>query len=310
MSDSTANLESAVPISVILGYLNFSEGKPDSRFQRRLNDAYAVLAQGADGPRSESSRRPWQALYEILVRRLEELKKEGGAFQDARQADAVMDLTFNRVLPAYRRHHQDLLAHLSDAELFQPFFLARVVEAVLAQGAHAPRSEEAVNSIVTGALNQLNDYVGYRPIAILETRPKGEPYAHERVRPIPLYIRGAGVAWGPYQPLIERTIQVLQAVDPAILADASFDMDLLDVLALDPRAYDQSHPAGRPRNYIFGEWDPHDLDDQGRYRRFVVRGVVLEALVEWVQAQGSQSVGLDETLVQAAAVLAGATVSA
>src|SRR5206468_11850168 len=157
----------------------------------------------------------------------------------------------------------------------------------LAQGANAPSSEEETERLVAGALNQLNDYVGYRPIAILETRPKGEPYAHERVRPIPLYIRGAGVAWTCYQPLIERTIQILQAVDPAILADASFDMDLLDELALDPRAYDQSHPAGRPRNYIFGEWDPHHLDDQGRYRRFVVRGVVLEALLERVENQES-----------------------
>src|SRR5207249_11374731 len=85
----------------------------------------------------------------------------------------------------------------------------------------------------------------------------------------------------------EQTIQILQAVDPAILADASFDMDLLDELALDPRAYDQSHPAGRPRNYIFGEWDQHHLDDQGRYRRFVVRGVVLEALLERVENQES-----------------------
>src|SRR5260370_6497894 len=286
MSESAANLDTSASIPAILGYLNFSEGKPDGRFQKQLNEAYAILAQGADASRSELVRRPWQALHEILTRKLQELKKEGGAFQDARQAEAVLDLTFNGVLPAYRRHHQDLLAHLSEAEMFQPFFLARVAEVILAQGAgraSVPRSEEETERLVIGALNQLNDYVGYRPIAILETRPKGEPYAHERVRPIPLYIRGAGVAWTCYQPLIEQTIQILQAVDPAILADASFDMDLLDELALDPRAYDQSHPAGRPRNYIFGEWDPHHLDDKGQYRRFVVRGVVLEALLERVE---------------------------
>src|SRR5437764_6404688 len=104
MSDSTANLESAVPLSAILGYLNFSEGKPDGRFQQQLNDLYAALAQGADAPRSVSARQPWRALHELLTSKLEQLKKEGGAFQDARQAEAVLGLTFNGALPAYRRH--------------------------------------------------------------------------------------------------------------------------------------------------------------------------------------------------------------
>jgi hypothetical protein len=334
MSDSRTNLESSVSIPAILGYLNFSEGKPDSRFQKQLNEAYAMLAQSAARQRSEpsiakpptteprtivsGSEQPltivrgsdgvWQALHEILSRKVEQLKKEGGGFQDARQAEAALALIFDHLMPAYRRHHQDLLAHLSDTELFQPFLIARMAEAVLAQGAPWQETER----IIAGALNQLNDYVGYRPIAILETRPKGEPYNHERGRPIPLYIRGAGVAWGRYQPLIERTIQILQAVDPGILGDASFDLELLDELALDPRAYDQSHPAGRPRNYVFGEWDPHHLDNQGRYRRFIVRDVVLEALMDRVKAHGLQSqahglqlVGSAEALFEAAAVLAG-----
>lgn len=296
-----ANLEGAASLSAILGYLNFSEGKPDSRFEKQLNDAYAWLARRADSHDSGRTPPPWEALYEALTGKLKELQKESGAFQDIRQAHSVLELTFTHVLPAYCQHHQDLLAQLSDAELFQPFFLARVVEAVLAQGPPWMETER----IVAEAMNQLNDYVGYRPIAILETRPRGEPYPHERVRPIPLYIRGAGAAWGRYQPLIERTIQILEAVDPGILSDASFDMELLDELAVDPRAYDQSHPAGRPRNYIFGEWDPHHLDNQGRYRRFVIRGVVLEALLDRVQAHGRHSVGLAEALFEAAAVLAG-----
>src|SRR6266446_7165403 len=108
MTNGIFHLEATATLSAILGYLNFSEGKPDGRFQKQLNDAYAILAQGADAPRSESARRPWQALHEILTRKLDELKKEGGAFQDARQAEAVLELTFNGVLPAYRRHHQDL----------------------------------------------------------------------------------------------------------------------------------------------------------------------------------------------------------
>ena len=40
----------------------------------------------------------------------------------------LLALAFKQVLTAYRRHHADLLFHLSDRELFQPFFLARVIE--------------------------------------------------------------------------------------------------------------------------------------------------------------------------------------
>src|SRR5437867_2936128 len=267
MSDSTANLESSVSIPAILGYLNFSEGKPDSRFQKQLNEAYALFAQGADamrseregeapaGPgfhpacgsagashsRSESRQQPWQAFHETLTGKLEQLKKEGGGFQDARQAEAALALIFDHLMPTYRRHHQDLLAHLSDAELFQPFFVARIAEAVLTQGPPWQETER----IVAGALNQLNDYVGYRPIAILETRPKGEPYDHERVRPIPLYIRGAGVAWGRYQALVSKALEILSATDGELLQEAYFNPELLDELALDPRAYDHGHPVNR-----------------------------------------------------------------
>src|SRR5437899_5897865 len=95
MSESAANLDTSASLPAILGYLNFSEGKPDSRFQKQLNDAYAALAQGPDAARPEPARRPWQALHEILTRKLDELKKESGAFQDARQAEAALDLTFS-----------------------------------------------------------------------------------------------------------------------------------------------------------------------------------------------------------------------
>src|SRR5713101_304078 len=122
MSDSTTNLESSVSIPAILGYLNFSEGKPDSRFQKQLNEAYALLAQGSDAMRSEregeapaepgfhpaygsagaspshraspsyseSAQHPWQALHNTLTHKLAALKKEDGGFRDARQAEAVL----------------------------------------------------------------------------------------------------------------------------------------------------------------------------------------------------------------------------
>src|SRR5262249_41379808 len=147
---------------------------------KQLSEAYGFLSE-------QGAAQPWQALHDALVERLDALHAEGGsAFRDVEQARAVLDLAFQKVLPAYREFHGDLLTHCSDADLFQPFFLARVCEAVLTQrGAWTEESR-----IVRGALRQLNDYVGHRPVAMLETRPRGEPYEHERFRPVPLYIKG------------------------------------------------------------------------------------------------------------------------
>src|SRR5262249_36498809 len=216
-----------------LGYLNFSTGKPDARFQKQLNDAWAALA-------AAGAAEPWTELYQRLHDDLAALKAAGAAaFREATQVEAVLPLLFTHLLPAYRAHHADLLGQLSERDLFQPFFVARAAEAILAQGGPWDETER----IVRVALVQLNDFVGYRPIAILETRPRGEPYDHERVRPIPLYLRGAGVASGRYHDLVARALDILQATDPSPLADAHFDLQLLDELALDPRAYDHGHPV-------------------------------------------------------------------
>lgn len=286
-------LKKTIPLQTLLGYINFSEGKPDPRFARQISDCFKVLSE-------QGCAEPWKALTEILNAELTDLHKAGSsAFKDADQAKSVLKLVFSEILPAYRKHHADLLSHQSDTDLFQPFFLSRVFEAVLGQ--RGPWSE--VQRIVNGALKQLNDYVGHRPIAILESRPRGEPYDHERVRPIPLYINGAGVACGRYQELLEKTLEILGSTDPAILQDAYFDPALLDELALDPRGYDFGHPADKRPNYVFGEWDPHLVDNQGHYRRFVIRQVVIEALRQRVETPGE----LDraEVLWEAAAVLAG-----
>jgi hypothetical protein len=293
-----AGLDEAVPASGLLGYLNFSQGRPDPRWQKQLNDVFAFVAgRGAEAP--------WQVLHDWLRGRLEALQAGGAAaFRDVTQARAVLGLVFERLLPAYRAHHADLLAHRSDRELFQPFFLARACEAVLAQG--GPWDE--ADRIVTSALNQLNDFLGYRPIAVLETRPRGEPYDRERVRPIPLYLKGAGVACGRHHDLLGQALEVLGATHPGLLAEAQFDPQVLDELAVDPRAYDHNHPVNRRSNYIFGEWDPHHIDNQGRYRRFVVRQVILDALLERVEQPGTAERG--ERLFEAAAVLAGTIIMA
>jgi hypothetical protein len=288
VDDRQAQLGQTVSASALLGYLNFSDGRPDPRWQKQLNEAYTFLAE----PREPA---PWQALLDWLSANLRTLHAgDSAAFRDVTQADNVLALAA-RVLPAYRRHHADLLAHLDDRDLFGPFFLVRVFEAILAQ-----RTTDATEETIVA---RLNDFVGHRPLAILETRPQGEPYERERHRPLPLYIKGAGVACGPYHDLVARALDILKGTDPALRAEAQFDLDLLDELAVDLRAYDHGHPVNRRPNYVFGEWDPHHLDNQGRFRRYVARKITLDALLERMQTPGP--LDRDELLQEAAAVLAG-----
>jgi len=291
--DHFVGIDQAVALPALLGYLNFSEGRPDPRFQKNLHDAFAFLL-------DHGSDKPWDDLCRVLLARLKTLQQTGGAaFADIAQAEAVVQLALGDVLPAYRAHHRDLLAHQSESDLWQPFFLARVLEAVLAQ--RGPWSETA--RIVAGAVKLLNDYVGHRPVAVLENERRGEIYDHERVRPIPLYLRGAGVARGKYHDLVELALKILDKTPESIRLDAYFDSTMLDELTLDPRAYDFGHPADKRPNYCFGEWDPHLIDNQGRYRRFVVRQILIDGL--WQRTLRNSSVDRDELLYESAAVLAG-----
>ena len=299
--DRFTDIDQAVALPALLGHLNFSEGRPDPRFQKQLHDAFAFLFE-------HGSAKPWEDLQQILLARLQTLQQAGSAaFTEISQAEGVIQRAFDDVLPAYRAHHGDLLAHQDEADLWQPFFLARVCEAVLSQ--RGPWSE--VSRIVQGSLKQLNDYVGHRPVAVLENKRRGEIYDRERLRPIPLFLRGAGVARGKYHDLVELTLRVLDWTPESIRTDACFDPALLDELALDPRAYDFGHPADKRPNYCFGEWDPHHLDNQARYRRFVIRQILIDGL--WLRAQpGSQTqfgnqreLEGEELLYESAAVLAG-----
>jgi hypothetical protein len=285
-------LEQTVSASALLGYLNFSDGRPDPRWQKQLNDAYAYFAEHGEAA-------PWTALLEWMRSRLSQLHSSGTpAFRNVSQAQAVLGLA-ERVLAAYRAHHGDLLAHLADHEIFGPFFLVRVLEALLVQWAAGTEAELIESTVIA----RLNDFVGHRPIAILETRPQGEPYDHERHRPLPLYLKGAGVAYGPYHDLIARALDILKSTDATLRAEAQFDFDLLDELAVDLRAYDHGHPVNRRPNYVFGEWDPHHLDNQGRFRRYVARKITLDALMERINTPGPLS--REELLLEGAAVLAG-----
>lgn len=299
MDASLPGLAERVPPAALLGYLNFSDGRPDPKFQRALDEAFAVLL-------SRREDRPWDALGRWLSTQAEALHAaDSPAFREVTQARAVADLAFGPVLVAYREHHRDLLAHQPDSGLFTSFFLARSCEAVLAQG--GPWDER--DRVVAGAVRKLNDYVGHRPIALLETRPQTELYSHERLRPVPLYLRGVGAAAGVYKEVIAHAVRILEATPEDIKDDAWFDLALMDELSFDPRAYDHGHPVNRRPNYLFGEWDPHLIDNKGHYRRFVVRQAVLDALLARIANPTAAHRDLldphGSLLFEAAAVLAG-----
>jgi hypothetical protein len=273
----------------ILGYLNFSGGKPDAAFQRNWNTLFA------DGePAGQAT-----AAKSLLLDHLQRLQLSVPAFHDSSQAQAVLELTFDNCLPAYRRHHADLLFHLPPAEFEHPLFLARMIEAILEQGSPWNQSER----IVHGTISKLNDFIGYRPLAVLENGRQMEPYPHERFRPVPLALRDAGVAHGPYHDLIERTIAFLRDTPAEILRESHFDPEHMEELALDVRAHDHTHPVTKRTNYTFGEWDPHRIDTKGTYTRFILRKIVLDALLDWIGQQ--QKLSLDERYYDAAAVLSG-----
>jgi hypothetical protein len=278
----------------LLGYLNFSSGASDPEFLGSLDRLYRQIEGG--GPERDDT---YLRIRDRLRAHLPALAGTTPAFRDTDQASAVADLVFDHFAPAYREFHRDLLVGQSDAALWRPFFLGRVCEAVL----HAGAPWDETGRIVTQARQALDDFIGHRPVAVLRTPRKIEPYEHEWVRPIPLYIRGVGVGTGRYEWLINLALEILRATKGSVTSEAWFDIELLDELAVDPREYDFDHPANKRPNYHFGQWDPHHMDGQGRYRRFVLQQIMLDALSARALTPGN--LDPDELRFEAAAVLAG-----
>ncbi len=294
MEQSELGPNAAKTAQEVVGYLNFSSGSPDPRFLKNINHLFEVL--DASPERVEPT---WKAVHRFLAKTLHDLRGSSDAFREVEQAEAVLGLVFDKALPGYRQFHSDLLFHQTDESLFQPLFVGRVCEAVLQQGAPWEQTER----IVRGSIALLNDYLGHRPVALLRTQQKIQPYAHEWVRPIPLFICGAGVAVGRYHDLVSRALEILARIDASLQFESMFDLRLLEELAVDPRAYDFDHPVNKRPNYLFGQWDLGKLDNAGRCRRFIVQQVSLDAMLERVEHRGRLS--YEETLYEAAAVLAG-----
>lgn len=272
----------------ILGYWNLSEGADDPGFLLAF-DAWA----------SEFARDgvvDWPAAHAALKQEIAAAAGQG-AFVATEQAEGVLAATLGELPDAYRRHHQDLLAGRTDAELWPPLAMARASQAVLRQG---PPWDDA-ERLVGGAIRELNAFLGYRPVAVLQNEQRCEPYGHERVAAIPLYLRGAGVGTNRYRPIVAAAIELLRGAPEEVTHAAGFDWSQIAELAIDPREYDFEHPVHQRPNHLFGEWDPDSIDDSGSYDRFVVRLQLLDALL----ARPAPGAAPDEAAFEAAAAAAG-----
>ncbi len=284
---------SSLPVEQVLGYINFSAGAADPLFLAGINSIYGWLDQHPN-----SSKPTYLGLRDFLLGEIGQRAESSATFRDPEQACGVIPLVFDVVLPGYLNYHQDLLFHQTPETLSRPFFIGRVFEAVIRQG--APWTDQ--ERILQGAIQALSDYIGHRPVAALESQ-KIEPYRHEFVRPLPIYVRGAGVGYGPEKTVVELALKLLEETDGDLLQAAQFQPKNLQELAIDPRAYDFDHPANKRPNYHFGQWDPHQIDQRGHYRRFVVQQVTLDALMR--RLDDPSDIPREELIFEAAAVLAG-----
>ena len=271
------------PAAVVLGYFNCSSGAFDPAVWRAMNALFASVETAgegdAEGPFAELPDAAARVAT-LLAERLQTLVATEAAFRDASQARMVLDMLFTRLLPAYRAFHGDLLEHQPPGGLERPFFLMAAAQALLAGD---PMGDDP-DRTVQDAIARLNDYVGWRPVAVLENGQLSEPYPHERVRPIPIFVRGAGAAHGRYRRLVEDAVAILERAPEQLLRQADFDLALLEELAFDPRAFDFLHPAASRPNYLFGLWDPARIDGQGFYRRMVVQQATLDGILSWADA--------------------------
>jgi hypothetical protein len=279
----------------IVGYLNFAAGNFDPKFFRAVDAAYRALA-----AEPATQAQLWQRFATWLRGQIERLRGSSPAFASVEQATAVVETVFDRVLPAYRAFHRDLLFHQADDDLFRPFFLARVCQTVLQVEQSGPATPEA---LIADTIVRLNNFIGHRPVPVLNTERKLQPYEHEWVAPIPMFLPEAGFATGRYAPLLEQALTILRATDVDICDMAWFDLARLGELAIDPRSFDFDHPVNKRPNYHFGQWDPHQIDRHGHYRRFVLQEVTLEAI--WTRTQEESNLSREELLFEAGAVLAG-----
>ena len=277
----------------ILGYLELSSGAEDPNFIRSIDKLLAAVVRN----QTCSSTDPIGPAG-IVIDWLLQPCSDSPTMQRARR---ILKLVREDLLPAYLEHHESLLFHQNPAFLFNSFFLARACRCVI----QVSEEHTQTNAIVSAGIAKLNDFLGHRPVATLESQ-NIEPYEYEWICPIPIYLQSAGTAYGPYQALIELALDTLRTTDPSILREACFSLDRLEELAIDPRAFDFDHPINKRPNHHFGQWDEHSINQSEYYRRFVIHQVTLDSLIDRVERLRSDTDQQynERLMIEAGAVLA------
>jgi hypothetical protein len=284
--------EKTIPdVMSLVGYLNFSQGLPDEKFRKGINEL----------PYSWNTDGLWKQLRTEFPKLIKQAQAENPTILgDCIQAETVWKQVMNVVFPGYLAYQSDLLGHLKESDHAHPFFLCVMIETTIRHLAIVENETQFLDKV----LYDLNNYIGYRPVAVLENDRKSEPYAHEYLCPIPLYFTHVGVGHGIYHDLIASTFQLFRETPEEFLIHAHLTLDDMHELCLDPRAFDCLNPAFKRTNYIFGEWDPEVVGLDGRFHRFVIRKHVIDALVDWIK-QHQKAMGMEEALFDASAALCG-----
>ncbi len=279
----------------LLGYINFSSGAHDPSVFRSLNELFREVIEA--GPSGDNDAIIANRVGRRMHLRLDELKDTQKAFSDSRQAEAVLSLCFEHILPGWKAFHPDLLFHQDDNFLLNPFFIGRVFEQIMRNDPLDADPQELVPLV----MRKLSDFIGHRPVAVLEDR-RMEPYIHEYVRPVPVYVRDCGAAVGPYEEIVDEAIRILRECDEDVARAAQFDINRLVELAIDPRALDFDHPLNRRPNHHFGQWDEQTVDNEGYFNRFIIHQITIDSMLARVHTE--QNVPRAELMYEAGAVLA------
>jgi len=336
MNPTEWNANEKEAMEVVLGFLNFSSGDPAVKFLAGLN----TICAGLDARKAEGDSTPaWRRLAVALWDYLKWVQPTSEVFAQDLQVRQALLFAFLYFFPQYRVWHKDLLFHQKDDVLFNAFSIGQAFYAILkekafesipAEAAEVASSEEFLKSgeflknaggeeasaremtpeiqkAFNRTINRYDDFIGYRPIPVLHSRQKMQPYRHEWLHAIPLYIKGVGVVHGEFTQMVTDALKILKITDDSLLHEAMFDLDRLDELTFDPRALDFEHPVNRRLNYHFGSWDPLHITNKGNYDRFVLIESTIRSIVSRARNIQNEERGIPkaELAYEASAVLAG-----
>lgn len=307
----------------VVGVLNFSSGDVVPAFFKSLDDICLSLDQVV----FEKETPLWRKLAWALWKYLDSPEKPEAFVHDT-QARRTLIFAFRVFIPQYRVWHRNLLFHQTDDGLFNSFSVGQIFRTILlfngGSSVNLSGEEKAEDFLLEDsalpmdisleiplrkAMREYDDFIGYRPIPVLHTKQKMQPYQHEWTHAVPLYIKGAGVQSGRYGKIVSMSLEILKNLDDVLVSRAMFDFSRLEELSYDPRALDFEHPVNRRLNYHFGGWDPTDITNQGYYRRFVLIESTLQSILLRVETEGEKKgradIPREELEFEAAAVLAG-----